>query len=158
MTYTVTSATFANAEHTAIVVMTEEAGAVAIEANSTQKWARELWDKVAQSGTKVTMYTPPAAPVPQTITTLQMILGLWKMGRITDDEAKSAAQGVIPALFSDALKALPTQDQVAFSITWARMTKIDRSDPLVSVLAGMMGAATQEAIDQFFVFCSTIGQ
>lgn len=57
--YTPISATYANEDHTAVIMMTEEAGAVVV----SERDRPELWAKLA--GMTVAAYTPPivAAPV-----------------------------------------------------------------------------------------------
>lgn len=57
MTYTIRSAAYANAERTAAVIDTQEAGAVAI----SQHDAPALWAAMVQKG-GVVDYAPPAAP------------------------------------------------------------------------------------------------
>ena len=103
---------------------------------------------------------PPVAPVntwpSMQITPRQLFIGLARAGLITGAEAVAAAtQGAMPATVDAAVSTLPAEAQVEARITWARMSVVMRSDPLVDLLAAAQGL-TSAQVDAFFVSCSEI--
>ena len=89
-------------------------------------------------------------PVPAEISPRQLLIGLADKGWITPDEALAAATaGTPPAAVEGVFKALPTEQQLPARITWARMTTVLRTDPLVPLLAAAKGQDA-DAVDDFF--------
>jgi hypothetical protein len=91
------------------------------------------------------------------ITSRQLFIGMVRAGWCTAAEGVAAAtSGAIPAMVETAIATLPTEaEQVATRITWASMTRVERADPLVDVLAAAVGI-TEAEVDQFFTECSGI--
>src|SRR5688572_20812041 len=70
------------------------------------------------------------------LTPRQLFIGLATAGFISEAEAIAAAgTGAIPAAVEAAIAPLPPEAQLAARITWARMTLVNRTDPLVALLA-----------------------
>ncbi|TPE47219.1 hypothetical protein FJM51_20405 [Amaricoccus solimangrovi] len=90
------------------------------------------------------------------LTPPQLFIGLARAGVVTADEAVAAAcSGAIPAAIEAVIARLPDEAQVAARITWARMSVIERADPLVDLLAAAAGKSPAE-IDAFFEASSQI--
>jgi hypothetical protein len=90
------------------------------------------------------------------LTPRQMIIGLYFTRMATPEECIAAATtGTMPASVAAAISALPEQDQVIAKITWGRMTQVDRTNPLVSLLAAAVGM-TDEQVDAFFATYSGV--
>lgn len=89
------------------------------------------------------------APIPD-ITTRQFLIQAAAQGLITAEEAVAAAEtNAIPATIQAVFESLPSEQQIAARITWAKMTIIGREEPLVVLAAAafnLNGAQT----DQFF--------
>ena len=80
----------------------------------------------------------------------QMLLALTAQGMITQAEALAAAQqGAIPAAIAEAFAGLSPEAEFAAAITWARMTEVERDNPLVALLGAAQGLTAAE-LDQFF--------
>lgn len=82
MTYTALSAQYANAEHTSAIILTKEAGAVAISERDTP----ELWEKVL-AALSPSPYQHPAPPTPTFLA--QDMLAL-----LTDDDCTAIQQEI----------------------------------------------------------------
>lgn len=91
MSYTIQSAAYANPEHTAAIVQTREAGAVAI----SQRDAPDLWAAMLKKG-GVTEYAAPAAP-PRKVLKSVIVARLITAGKIA--QAVQAIQSA-PDLFA----------------------------------------------------------
>ena len=75
----------------------------------------------------------------------QLFIGLATAGFITEAEAVAAAgTGAMPTAVEAAIAPLPAEAQLAARITWARMTLVNRTDPLVALLAGSQGLGEAE--------------
>ena len=86
----------------------------------------------------------------------QLFIGLARTGFISAEEAVAAAcSGAMPVAIAAMLAGLPEDDQTAARITWARMTSVERADPLVDLLAAASGQMPAE-IDAFFEACSQL--
>jgi hypothetical protein len=84
------------------------------------------------------------------LTPRQLFIGLAAAGLVTDDEAiASAALGTLPAAVEAVVAGLSPAEQTAARITWARMGVVERTDPLVALLAAQAGK-TAEDVDAFF--------
>lgn len=84
------------------------------------------------------------------LTARQLFIGMHLSGFISAEEAIAAATvGAMPAAVEAIVAALPEADQVVARITWARMTRVRRADPLVDLLAAAAGQSG-DAIDTFF--------
>lgn len=86
------------------------------------------------------------------ITTRQFLIAAVSAGFITPAEAVS---GAVPPFLAASLAALPTAEQVAAQITWAKMTVIGRHEPLVIAAAAELGL-NEEQVDAFFIQTATI--
>jgi hypothetical protein len=94
---------------------------------------------------------PIEPSVPANISPRQLILGLLSAGLISADEALAAAKGgVMPAAVAAVVQSLPADKRTVAEVTWARMTVVERSDPLVGLLAQSAGK-TEEDINQYFI-------
>lgn len=86
----------------------------------------------------------------------QLILGLHAHGFITGEEAVAAATaGAMPAAVATVVATLPADAQIAARVTWARMTVVLRTDPLVDLLAASQGLTAAE-VDAFFAACAAL--
>ena len=99
---------------------------------------------------------PPPPPEPQppappdSITPRQMILALLHSDIITEDEALAAARtGAVPAAIEAMFAGLSRQDAVAARVTWAKMSIVERTHPLVQQLGGLLKKSEAE-MDAFF--------
>jgi len=69
------------------------------------------------------------------LTARQLFIGVAAAGFITEEEAiEAACTGALPAAVEAAIATLPGDEQTAARITWARMTLVSRTDPLVALL------------------------
>lgn len=90
------------------------------------------------------------------LTPRQLFIGLTRSGFISPEEAVAAAcSGEIPSAIEAVIATLPEESQTAARITWARMTVIERADPLVDLLAAASGQSPDD-IDAFFEASSQI--
>lgn len=131
MTYTIISAAYANAEHTAAILMTEEAARVLISENDTKaEWAAMLaWGKPAA-------YAAPPAPAPAEISDRQFAQGLATQGMITEQEAEDwVGPGVVPAAMLALVNKLPEGQRFSARMLLRGATKFQRAHPLVEVIA-----------------------
>lgn len=97
--------------------------------------------------------TKPAPIDPSSIvlTAPQFFIALGQSGYITTAEALAAARdGTVPAAIDKVFQALPPAQALAARITWARMTEVPRSNPLVQAAASAIGV-TQAQIDALFL-------
>jgi hypothetical protein len=91
---------------------------------------------------------PP--PVPNVITRRQLLIALAQAGLISEAEALAAAKtGEVPAAIDAVFGALPKEQALAAQITWATMTQVERSHPLVQALIDAK-VATAEQVDALF--------
>ena len=94
--------------------------------------------------------SPGPEPVPIEISPRQLLIGLAAKGWITPEEALAAATaGTPPAVIEGVFTSLPAEQQLAARITWARMTTVLRTDPLVPLLAATKGQSNAD-VDEFF--------
>lgn len=92
----------------------------------------------------------PPAPVPASISRLQLILGMTAAGLITPAEGVAAASGTaIPASVEAVFAGLPATEATAARIRWFAMTEVERANPLVAAVAIAAGKSAAE-MDQFF--------
>lgn len=85
-----------------------------------------------------------------TMSPRQLFIGLLAEGFITEAEAIDAARtGAVPAAVEAVIATLGATDQAAARITWARMGVVERTDPLVGMLA-LAAGQTDAQIDAFF--------
>ena len=90
------------------------------------------------------------------LTPRQLFIGLATAGFISEAEAiAAAAGGAMPAAVEAAIAPLPPEAQLAARITWARMTLVNRTDPLVALLAASQGLGEAE-LDAFFETCAQV--
>lgn len=93
------------------------------------------------------VWSAPPPPIIPTITTRQFLIAAAANGLITWEEAKSSeAPAAIQAVFGTLSAA---QKNVA-EVTWATMTRIERQDSLVPVVAAAFNK-TETQIDDFFL-------
>lgn len=91
-----------------------------------------------------------------TITARQFFIALANSSFVTAEEAVSAAvNGTIPASINAVIETLPSEQALAVKITWAKMTTISRSDPLIAAFGAAL-SLTSEMIDQFFIVARNI--
>lgn len=94
-----------------------------------------------------------AAPaIIPSITKRQFLIAAADSNMITWEEAKS---GAVPAAIQAVFDTLPPLQQNAAEVTWATMTRIERDEVLVSVVAAAFGM-TGEQIDAFFIQAAAI--
>lgn len=94
---------------------------------------------------------------PEAITPRQLLIGLMRSGLISEQEAVDAAKtGSVPAGIQKIFDALPTaDDRTEAAITWAKMSVVERNNPLVASLAAANGMSEAD-VDNFFIMCSKI--
>jgi hypothetical protein len=146
VSYTIVSAAFANPEHTSAVIVTEEAGSVAIsEVDTPDDWADMLaWGDP-------TVFELPLL-VPEVISDRQFFQQLALDNFITHQEALDAVQtGAIPSVmegFVNSIQDPVTQFNVRMVLSGA--TEFQRNHPLVDAISGYIGFDS-DWIDQFFI-------
>lgn len=94
-----------------------------------------------------------------TITPRQLFIALAAppFSFITSEEAVAAATtGVMPAAVDAAVSSLPSAQETAARITWARMQEVRRTDPMVELLAATQPGTTEEMLDAFFTFAAEL--
>ena len=90
-----------------------------------------LWD-----GHQFSYPSPTPPPVPDQISPRQFIQVLKSAGMISAQEAVAwATTNTLPAPVEAMIAAMPVQQQADARITIARMTVVERHDPLVEMLA-----------------------
>ena len=106
----------------------------------------EVW--VAQGN------APDPAPVivlvPQSITKRQLLIEMATAGYISAAEALAAAQtGAVPSAVQTVINSLPATAQMGAQITWASMTMVPITDPLINAFAASQNL-TQAQVNAFF--------
>ena len=99
-------------------------------------------------------FTPPPsgpdlAPVPQSITFAQLLIGLVSEQWISEFEGEQWLQGVLPPQVTSLIETLPLAEQFPAKARAARPSVVLRNDPLV-VSMGAAQNKTAEEIDDFF--------
>ncbi|MCO5092679.1 hypothetical protein [Bosea sp. (in: a-proteobacteria)] len=126
MSYTFLSARYGNEESTAVVALTEEAGAVALSEADTP----EAWAALHGSGLAIEPYSAPPVPALTRIAKAD----LWR--RLTDEEAE---------LLDTALAAAPLRLRRIFEAA----QYLDTGDPDHPALrAGIVGALGEQRADE----------
>jgi len=92
--------------------------------------------------------------IPSTITRMQLITALSKMGLITPQEAVEA-NFVVPAGVLEVINNLPEEQRVPAEIKWLNFTEAYRNDELVLAL-GAANNMSPEDIDNFFIMAGSI--
>lgn len=90
----------------------------------------------------------PSAPVPQSLTFAQLLIGLVAEGWITEAEGDAWLEGRIPAAARGLIGTLPQAQRFAAKARAARPSIVLRNDPLVTALAAAQGRA--DDLDRFF--------
>lgn len=130
MTYTIVSAVYANPEHTAAVVQTRQAGAVALSADDNpDEWASLLEWGAAED------YDSPVAPIP-VITRRQLRLWLFSQGKSLED---------VKAF----IEAMPEPSRSIALIEMEDAGTFERSHALFDLVGPTLGF-TPEEMDQGF--------
>lgn len=124
--YTILSAQLANAEGTAAVLLTQEAGAVLASAKDTP----DLWAAMNASA-KPTAYAP-AKPVPVSVTRFQARAALLQAGLLTQAQT-----------------AVSAADELT-KLAWADAQEFLRTSPTVTKMGAAMGL-TSAQLDQLFL-------
>jgi len=100
--------------------------------------------------------TPVTTVVIPQITSRQFFIAMARAGYITNAEALAAAQtGAIPASVQTVINTLPADQQLDYSITWAKMNTVVRTDAFINAYATAQGL-TSDQVDQFFINAATI--
>lgn len=92
--------------------------------------------------------------VPLTITRMQLITALSKMGLITPQEAVEA-NFVVPAGVLEVINNLPEEQRIPAQIKWLNFTEAYRNDELVLALAAANNMSSED-IDNFFIMAGNI--
>lgn len=130
MTYTILSAVFANAEHSAAVLQTQEAGAVLASHADTP----DLWQQMFGAVTPAAYVAQVA--IPQEVTMRQARLSL-------------AADGKLAAVDA-VIDSLPEPDRTAARIEWEYSGSVRRHQPFVLQLAPAIGLDSA-GLDALFI-------
>jgi hypothetical protein len=92
--------------------------------------------------------SPPMEP--RVISRRQLLIALAAAGLISEAEALAAAKtGEVPAAIDAVFAALPDEQALAARITWATMTVVERSHPLIQAVINA-NIATAEQVDALF--------
>lgn len=113
MPYTIQSASYANAQNTAAVIQTVEAGAVLVSAVDTP----EAWAAMLQWGTPAAYQAPPE-PVPMEVGRVQAKIWLHRAGKLT------AVQGHID-----------NAEDPELTLWWNEANTFRRDNPYIVALA-----------------------
>lgn len=90
------------------------------------------------------------ARVPASVSPRQFLIAMKNEGVITDTEALAAATaGTVPAAIDAIFAALPADDALDARITWAKMSSVDRANPLFGAVFTALGRSNAE-VDDFF--------
>lgn len=101
-------------------------------------------------GAVIEPWEPEPEPVPAEISPSQLFIGLVAAGMITEDEAMAAAKsGTVPPAIDALFSELPASDALAARVRWARMTTVERDNPLVAALGAANGLSDQDIDDAF---------
>jgi hypothetical protein len=141
MAYTIQSAKYANAENTAAVLQTTEAGAVLVSAADRP----ELWAAMQAWGTPDTYVAPAEAP--RVATARQFKAALAIAGVISEAEVTSPN---LPAVAEPVVAQFPQEQRIVARSTWANMTTVPEDDPLLEAMrlaAGMTEAEKTALFD-----------
>jgi hypothetical protein len=91
---------------------------------------------------------PP--PVPAAVSRRQLLIALTQAKLITEAEALAAAKtGEVPAAIDEVFSLVPKEQALAARITWATMTQIERSHPLLQAVIDAK-LVTAEQVDTLF--------
>ncbi|WP_029029833.1 hypothetical protein [Salinarimonas rosea] len=119
-------------------------------------WSLELDGDVVRRRWTTEAYTPPPAPVPDSVTPRQLMLGLAAAGWITAAEAEAWAQRTgLPATMLAVIGQLPPDQALSARVTAYTMSAAYRSDPLLRAAAvvampGSTDAEIDAALDDAF--------
>ncbi len=96
--------------------------------------------------------------VPAEITRLQLAMGMAAAGLITAAEAESFAGGnALPAAIVAAINAIPADQRPAARIKIAGMSRVERVNPLLSIIMAQATPSVSEAeMDAYFIAWSQI--
>jgi hypothetical protein len=127
--------------------------------NDDTPTAKQVRALIEQGGLKITPYVAPEVtnPVPAAITPRQFLLAMVGAQMITPQEAIAAAQtGTPPAFIAAYFDTLsPEMNKTAAYITFAKMSVVERTHPLVTAL-GELQKLTSEQIDDYFRQAATL--
>lgn len=154
---------WANAAHTSINIdvnfehLPEEIVAFSASANDTELHGRQIYENAVYGdyGT-IQEYIPADPQSISFITATQFFIMAGATGLITQQEAIAAASsGAIPAAIEAIFSGLPTEAQFAARVRWARMTILERHEPLIQLAAGALGLSEAQ-VDDFFIEAATL--
>lgn len=147
----IASAYFANADETAVIAQTTEAGAVVISKDKPEQWAELIASRV-----KIAPYAAPPEPVPLFISDRQFAQGLAMAGFITEAEAEEwVGPGVVPASLMAFVEALPADQQFAARMLLRGATQFERDHPLTEAFGALHGWSSAQ-VDQFWRDCAKL--
>ena len=118
-------------------------GTIAVPARPAPHWG---WDAVSEAWVEG---QPPSAPVPQSITFAQLLIGLVTEAWITEAEGEAWLAGTLPAPVLSLIATLPAGQQFAAKARALRPSVVMRVDPLVASLGAAQGKTDAE-LDAFF--------
>jgi hypothetical protein len=128
---------------------------IGIRVNPNQ-WIDPVTRTTKQAPAPSVEVTQAQKRISMTLTPAQLFQGMWKSGFITAEEALDAATlGKMPLAVETAISTLPEEEQISARILWGRMTVIERTSPLVPLLAASVGM-TEEDVDEFFETYSSV--
>lgn len=116
-------------------------GAVAVPQRPGPYWD---WD-----GAEWIEGTPPAPPVPHSISFAQLLIGLVTEQWITEPEGEAWLAGTLPNAVLLVIDGLPANQRFAAKARALRPSEVLRSDPLVAAM-GTAAGKTEVEIDAFF--------
>lgn len=84
------------------------------------------------------------------ITAVQFLLISYSKGILTKEEATAIAiSGAVPDFLKNKFDAMPTQQQIITQIKLARMTKVERDEPLIELARQSLGWNSEQMDDLF---------
>lgn len=129
MMYTILSAQYANADQSAAVLQTQEAGAVLASEHDTP----DLWQQMLAEVTPADYVAPSL--VPQSVTKRQAVQALILAGLDDDVDALLASMPGVPGKLARA--------------EWRESNTVERDRPLVAQLGAQLGLTAQQLDDLF---------
>lgn len=96
----------------------------------------------------------PSLPVPDVVTKRQFLIQLLRSGMVSAEEVPTLAMQP-PALMAAVLAAMPAEQGLETTVSWASMTQVERYNPLTTAAAEAAGT-TQQQLDEFFIAAAQI--
>ena len=94
---------------------------------------------------------PSEPPISEEISKLQLSLGLFAAGLITQEESEEMAAGPgIPTNIETAINTLPVEQRAEARIRFKGMTRAERSNPLINAVGWIAANKTPTDMDAYW--------